>query len=164
MFEPCLVQIHHNLLQPSTSQKRNIIQHFTRCLYFIHPTQSILYTLHVQATQNRNVTTKDPPLGASLGPSLAFALKPKIRVLDRFKAKDLKIGSFGKIGFVGCFSCGTILLLSRVTRAFNTDFGMGEDQSPPIGGGQGSDGRGLARDSRQDQRDQKNEGKPMIMS
>ena len=42
----------------------------------------------MQATQNRNVTTKDPPLGASLGPSLAFALKPKIRVLDRFKAKQ----------------------------------------------------------------------------
>ena len=27
-------------------------------------------------------------------------LKLKIRVLDRFKAKDLKIGSIGKIGFV----------------------------------------------------------------
>ena len=54
-------------------------------------------------------------------------------------------------------------------RAFNTDFGMGEDQSPPIGGGpKGADkapmGGGLARDSRQDQRDQKNECKPMIMS
>ena len=31
-------------------------------------------------------------------------LKPKIRVLDRFKAKDLKIGSFVKIGFVRCFN------------------------------------------------------------
>ena len=31
-------------------------------------------------------------------------IKPKIRVLDRFKAKDLKIGSFVKIGFVRCFS------------------------------------------------------------
>ena len=29
-------------------------------------------------------------------------LKPKIRVLDRFKAKDLKNGSFVKIGFVRC--------------------------------------------------------------
>ena len=29
-------------------------------------------------------------------------LKPNIRVLDRFKAKDLKIGSFVKIGFVRC--------------------------------------------------------------
>ena len=62
-------------------------------MYFIHPTQSILYTLHVQATQNRNVTIKDPPLGASLGASLAFALKRKIRVLNRLKAKDLKIRS-----------------------------------------------------------------------
>ena len=29
-------------------------------------------------------------------------IKPKIRVLDRFKAKDLKIGSFVKIGLVRC--------------------------------------------------------------
>ena len=31
-------------------------------------------------------------------------IKPKIRVLDRFKAKDLKIGSFVKLGFVRCSS------------------------------------------------------------
>ena len=31
-------------------------------------------------------------------------IKPKIRVLDRFKAKDLKIKSFVKIGFVRCSS------------------------------------------------------------
>ena len=46
-------------------------------------------------------------------------------------------------------------------RGTHTDFGMGGDQSPPIGGGpkgggQGSDGGGLARDSRQDLRDKKN--------
>ena len=45
-------------------------------------------------------------------------------------------------------------------RAFHTYFGMGGYQSPHWGGdlrgGQGSDGGGLRRDSRQDYRDKKN--------
>ena len=50
------------------------------------------------------------------------------------------------------------------SRASSTDFSMGVDQSPTIGGGQRSDGGGLARDLRQDLRNQKNECLSMIMS
>ena len=59
--------------------------------------------------------------------------------------------------------------IKTVYRAGHTDFGKGGDWSPPIGGGpkgggQGFDGGGLARDSRQDKRDQKNWFKPLIIS
>ena len=43
-------------------------------------------------------------------------IKPKIRVLDRFKAKDLKIGSFVKIGFVRCSSIRTFSRTNSTTR------------------------------------------------
>ena len=50
---------------------------------------------------------------------------------------------------------GQILGVGQVTcRVIHTDFDMGGDRSPPIGGdlrgGQGSDGEGLARDLRQE--------------
>ena len=58
-----------------------------------------------------------------------------------------------------------VLIFRRVLRAFHTDFGMGGDPCPPHrGGGTRVRWGGLARDSRQDQSDQKNECKPMIMS
>ena len=104
VFEPCLVQIQRNL---------RLIILISSEIVWLEPQFCRQYCLPGQPITARQVWWPQfcPENGLSGRVWYCFqlccrvSLVPNIRVLDRFKAKDLKIGSFVKIGFVRCFRC-----------------------------------------------------------